>query len=168
MKKHICERKNILTGRTMENRKSSEGVRPLWSLETSLPFLVSARRRFALRSRMIVPDVSLIRMSDMMKVALAWYCQQPQDASWSYTHNYGDKPKVPSPSIRSCQEASDDLSSRSVHDLCGSLVVVAYRSDTGTNRWTHNPYSHRRPTLFAVNQIRNCSAPEYERCTTKS
>jgi hypothetical protein len=71
IKKQIGEQKNILTGRKIENLNSSDGVRPLLSLETNLPFPVSARRRFALRARIIVPDVSLMKMSETRKVAAA-------------------------------------------------------------------------------------------------
>jgi hypothetical protein len=69
--KQIVERVNIFAGRTMENLNSWVGVRPLSSLDTSLSFPVSARSRLALRSRMMIAEVSLISMSDMMKNALA-------------------------------------------------------------------------------------------------
>jgi hypothetical protein len=69
--KQIVERNNIFAGRIIENLNSWAGVRPLSSLDTSLSFPVSARSRLALRSRMIIAEVSLINTSDMMKKALA-------------------------------------------------------------------------------------------------
>jgi hypothetical protein len=174
----------------MESRKRPEGVKPLWSFETSLLFPVSARRRFVLRSRMVVADVSLIRMSDTMKVALAWYCQQPYDASWSYTHDYCDEPKVPSPSLRSCQEAANDLMSKSAHVLyavhawlqrtgptqgpiVGPIIHTAMAVPrclplTRCQRTKSVCVSHAVRTYCLRTQISNSPATEYERCSAKS
>ena len=69
MAKQMVERNNILAGRMIENLNSWLGVRPPSSFERSFEFPVSAFSRLTFRCRMIIPDVSLIRMSDVMKNA---------------------------------------------------------------------------------------------------
>lgn len=48
------------------------GVRPVSSLERNLVLPVDALRRLVLRCRMMMPEVSLMVMSDMMKKAPPW------------------------------------------------------------------------------------------------
>lgn len=71
MTKQIGERVSIFAGLTIENLNNSMGDRPRLSLERNLELPVSARSRFAFRSRMTVPEVSLMRMRDMMKKVVA-------------------------------------------------------------------------------------------------
>jgi hypothetical protein len=104
----MVDRNSIFAGRIIENVNSCLGVRPLSSFETSLSFPVSARRRLTLRSRMMVPEVSLMRMSDMIKNAPPCCCQSYVKGVSNKTYHYGDKPKVPSPSLCNGQKASDD------------------------------------------------------------
>ena len=70
--KQIVDRKSILAGRMMEYLNRSAGDKPLSSFDRSFSFPVSARRRFVLRCRMMIPEVSLIRSRDMMKNAPPW------------------------------------------------------------------------------------------------
>lgn len=67
--KQMVEQKSILAGRTIENLNKSVGDSPLSSFERNLSLPVSARRRFVLRCRMIMPDVSLMKINDIAKNA---------------------------------------------------------------------------------------------------
>jgi hypothetical protein len=62
MARQIGERVSILAGLMMENLKRSAGDRSDASLERSFGLLVSARRRFALRSRITGAEVSFMRI----------------------------------------------------------------------------------------------------------
>jgi hypothetical protein len=78
MAKQIVERKSIFAGRTMEYLKSCLGVRPASSLDRNLGFPVEALKRLTLRWRIMTPDVSLMRMRDMMKNAPATIATNPK------------------------------------------------------------------------------------------
>lgn len=69
--KQIVERKSILAGRMMENLNRSTGDSPLSSFDRSFSLPVSMRNRLVLRCKMMTPEVSLIRINDMKKNALA-------------------------------------------------------------------------------------------------
>lgn len=64
MDRQIVERVSILTGLMMENLKRSAGDRSEASFERSFGLLVSARRRFAFRSRITGAEVSFMRKTD--------------------------------------------------------------------------------------------------------
>lgn len=67
--KQIVERKSILAGRMIENLNKSAGDKPLSSFDRRFVLLVSVRRRLVLCCRIMTPEVSLIKINDMMKKA---------------------------------------------------------------------------------------------------
>lgn len=69
MEKHIVDRVSIFAGRTMESINNCFGESPVSSLERSLRFPVSLRKRSVLRLRITEADVSRMSASEIRAIA---------------------------------------------------------------------------------------------------